>query len=290
MSNINELRQANKLWLEGQQSQAISILENVNGLKQDDDVITTLIHFYVENKQFSDAIALVQDQKKDFVSRTKIFDLYFTALIKNQEFILARKELLSQKEDSSKQSDRLAQLNVAELEYSTQFSQTIAERERNFYHIGDHRLLEQQSILHEAFQLPFKNYVNIARYNLIDPFLNQITRVAILKELILLNVKDKIKFVWIDQKRYELIPTELRDLNEQKRRISVLIQEDLDPIQAEMLAQQANLMYDLSYPFPEKIFPTALEWKKGIVAQFLQHHQVVEFEKLNQIMMSMINE
>lgn len=49
MNNMNVISKANEAWKTGQRAEAIHILETENELKQDDELIRVLIHFYVEN-------------------------------------------------------------------------------------------------------------------------------------------------------------------------------------------------------------------------------------------------
>lgn len=289
--NRNSIEEAKKLWKNGHHEQAIHILEVENELKQDNQVIVTLVHFYVEDGFYKEALRLVNDQNEELIYAEDFFETYVKILIENDRFILARKELLNHKTLDAFNRDGLVKaLDKKEEYFKKNYPQTIVEEERNFYHIGDQKFIKQSKILDDATKLPLENYAKIAKYNLVDPFLNQVTRVSILKELAFLKVKETVDFQWIDGIRYKVKPIELTNQVDLKIEIDALVRKNNDPIQAEMLVQQVNLMYDLACPFPKRIFETASEWEQGIRKQILEQTDVKKFDQLNQIMKSIIEQ
>jgi hypothetical protein len=291
MNNTDKISEAKAAWDAGQHDEAIRILETNNELKQDDELINVLIHFYVENEDYKDAIELIHEQPAHFIDQQNIFKDYFKALVQTNTFGLARKELFNHCEKSATELKLyLSVLEKQEEDYIAEFPKTVKEKERDFYHIGDRKIVQQAQIIEQAYYLPWKNFKRAARFNLLDPFLNQVTRVSILKDLTLMQMDEEVEFIWIDEKSYKVVPTQLKGIDNIWNKIKNVIENDSDPIQSEMLLQQAKLLYDLSYPFPERVLPTSKEWLTALKKQFYEQKQIKSFDKLNQIIISIIEE
>jgi hypothetical protein len=290
-NNLNKIQMAETAWQAGHRDEAIQILEDVNELKQDNAIISVLVHFYVEQKRFKDVLMLISDQPTTFLNEIPIFIDYFEALVQTNHFILARKEVLNQKTlDLAEQTKLLAKLTERENQYAEEFPQTVMEAEKRFYHIGDQKIIEQPQIIEQAYQLPQVNFIRAAKFNLLDPYLNQLTRVSILKDLGLIGMIETVQFLWVDGKQYEVNLKRVGVRDAFWDALEKLLQNDSDPIQGAMVAQQATLFYELAYPFATKLFQTPVEWHRALQEQFLQQKVVPQFEKLNQIINSIITD
>lgn len=291
MNNMNVISKANEAWKTGQRAEAIHILETENELKQDDELIRVLIHFYVENKQFKAAIELIRDQPAKFIEQKNTFRDYFEALVQTKIFSLARKELFNYYEETTPDLKKyLNFLENQENEYAIAFPKTMKENERDFYHLGDKRVIQQAAVIEKAYYLPWSNFKRAAKFNLVDPFLNQITRVSILKDLVLMRLEEPVRFIWIDEKEYEVFPKDLLGTDEMWKKIKKAIENYNDPVQSEMLQQQAELLYELSYPFSKRVLPTSEEWLTALKKQFFEGKDIKAFKELNQIMINLFEE
>lgn len=287
MKEIDEqLTQAKELWDDGKQVQAIQILEELDEKTPTTQVAELLNHFYVANQQYSEALQLVANQSTNFLHHPGVFADYLGALIATNNFIVAWKTLASA-DQQMKIPAMVTRLEEAEVRYQEDFPQSVRADERYFYHLGDRQLADQIKAIKQAYHLPQKNYIRAASFNLVDPYLNQLTRVSILKDLVDLRVERELDFIWLDEKSYRVVPAQI-DTSRLRKELMRLIEQSADPVQAELLIQQAGLMYDLAFPFPERVFATAAGWLAALQAQFLAGKEVKQFHDLNKIMNSIM--
>lgn len=286
MKEIDEqLAQAQALWDDGKRDQAIQMLERLDAKAPANRIAELLNHFYIANQQYPEALQLVANQSANFLHQPAIFADYLQALIATNNFIVAWKALGTV--DQRVAAPLAEQLQQAEARYQADFPESVRADERHFYHLGDRKMTDQIKAITQAYHLPRENYVRAASYNLVDPYLSQLTRVSILKDLVALQVTRELDFIWLDEQKYRVVPSKI-NAEHLRNELMRLIEQSSDPVQAALLTQQGGLMYDLAFPFPKRIFTSAAGWLAALQAQFLAGKEVKQFHNLNKIMNSIM--
>ena len=157
--------------------------------------------------------------------------------------------------------------------YSRQeYQETLQTRLRDFYHLGDYSLEEQQSRLQAAFKLPLNEFITGAKFLLRDPYTHPLVKSSLVELLSKLRVADPVTVYWLDKKEYTVVPADIQPLNllpvvsEGKRLITEKCGNQ-NPQTEKMAIQEFQLQVMFLYPRINQIIKDIDEWTDVLIAR-----------------------
>lgn len=215
------------------------------------------------DQQFLMAERIAAENDRAYLDERSWFDFRLTVALHNQQFLFARQwaELAVQ---SNWRQAALNQIKMAEQQATQTLGDTQAVIAKQFYHLGDVKLGEQQVRLRRAQQLPLATYLRGARFLLVDPFLHPLLKATVLEQLSKLSLATIVKLLWLDDQTYEIATNDLSGVTDYPAAQAALtyLNEQLaqdDPGLAQNTQQNLNLQLMLLYPFADRVmkYPTA---------------------------------
>lgn len=145
---------------------------------------------------------------------------------------------------------------------------------REFYHLGEATLTEQQQRLQEYDQLPLDEYVFGAKGILTDPFAHPLTRATVFASLQQLNIADAIDMLSVLGEVQAVKPndfTSLQEMTVYKAVQKLLIEQEpqMDPVMWQGIAQQTELMLQIMYPFLDDGIDQVDDWVANLQAMMM---------------------
>lgn len=202
------LTHAHRLIDEQKVEQAIELLDDLYGQTSDAQVNQTLVEVLNEDKQYHLAQQLMEEKYLTYFRTEKQFILMIDVFLSNHQLIKA--QIAKLKCDNVKWQQLAAvKIEHQELQDQQELGETIKTNSRQFVHLGDETLGQQQIRFNKAYQLPQSEYIKDAQFLLRDPYVHQLIKSSILQTLQKLEVNLLVKYLWIDEQEYEINPSEL---------------------------------------------------------------------------------
>lgn len=254
--------QAKKLVDEEQWQDASEILEELVTEVDDSEVGRLTIIALYHTQQFTRACTYLFEYLEVMFDDFTDAQIAISILVQNELFVLARQVI----SNLSQWRDKLLSLVVAGEEKSRQeYQETLQARLRDFYHLGDYSLTEQQSRLQAAFKLPLNEFITGSKFLLRDPYTHPLVKSSLVELLCKLQVNDPVTIYWLDKTEYTVIPADLLPLNglpivaEGKRLISIKCGNQ-NPQTERLANQEFQLQVMFLYPRVEQTIVDIDEW------------------------------
>lgn len=250
-----------------------SVIDKLASVCQTNKVPFELHTIYVQAllsaQQYREAYQEALHYEPQYQQDRQSLNLWIEILIKNGLFIPARIALTHFKNQSDA-NQQFNQIENAENQIKRNQPETIKQKLRNFYHIGDQKLWQQRTSLADADELPLSDYLTGAQFALRDPFAKPIIRSAILQTLSDLKIAEPIKFIWIDGQTYQIIPSKIQDLMEMdsvNQSLKILNNKlgHNDPIAYQNAMNRFKLQCLIIYPFVNQTIKNPEVWVAALL-------------------------
>lgn len=221
---------------------------------------TSLYH----DQQFLAAEQIAAENDRAYLIDQRWFTQRLTIALKNQQFIFARQWCHLPEAQVWAQAG-LAQVVTAE----DQARQTLGATQRviakQFYHLGDTDLAEQQRRIKRAQQLPLREFLRGVQYLLVDPFLHPLLRATLLEELSRLQLDQPVRLQWLDDQIYTVETAKLGPVAAGPAAQAALTYlttqfAQTNPGLVANVRQTLNLQLMLLYPFADKVLTAPEAW------------------------------
>lgn len=264
-----QYQHAQELIAEQRWSEASDILEGlVNDVDISDVARLTIIALYY-SKQYTRACTYLFEYLELMVDDFADAQIAIDIFVKNELFILARQVINSLPKWRAK---LLPLIQAGEKQMQEEYQETMQTRLRDFYHLGDYSLPEQQSRLQAAFKLPLAEFLTGAKFLLRDPFTHPLVKSSLVELLCKLGVDEQVTYYWLDKQEYTVNPCHLVPLKDNplviagKREISEKIG-NKNPQTEQSAIQELQLQVMFLYPRIEAIITDIGEWTDELIAR-----------------------
>ncbi|AEV95123.1 hypothetical protein [Pediococcus claussenii] len=272
----------------GHNDTALSILEVMDNRSFDKDVLFLLIRVYLQVNKANQALRRIKEQENIFLSDKDGLILYLDALILDRNFIKAR-TMLRFVSSKSLHEKKLSEILNAESLFINEFPKTIREYEKDFYHLGECSLVEQNKAIENANHLPASSYVKSAKFLFLDPYLNQMVRTTVLQKIVGAGLQIQAKFLWINEETVLIDTDRIQPLENSKYFVecskiikNVTGEQGLENLRMEQL----RIFLSLVFPFPEKFIKSPSEFVNGLI-EHSEHGIENRFTTLDHILIQL---
>lgn len=272
----------------GHNDAALSILEVMDNRSFNKSVLFLLIRVYLQANKASLALRRIKEQENIFLADGDGIILYLDALILERNFIEAR-TLLSYVSNKKTYEKKLSKISNAESIFINEFPKTVKEYEKDFYHLGECSLLEQNKAIENANHLPASSYVKSAKFLFLDPYLNQMVRTTVLQKIVSAGLQVQAQFLWIDEKIVPIDTKQIRPLENSGyfKDCSRIIEEGTKEQELENLRmEQLRIFLSLVFPFPEKFIKSPREFVNELI-EHVEHGAENRFITLDHILIQL---
>ena len=257
---VTEYEKAKRLAEDSKWRDAAAIFLDLRNQIDNDELSLWTARSLYNSEQYKLAYQVAAQSPQAFKNNLK---LLVEIGLKAQHFISTRAMLLRQPQE--KIEELLPLIEAAENQYEDEFKETIQNRLRSFYHLGDYPLAEQRKRLLVADQLPLQEFLIGAKFLLRDPFTQQFVKADILNILQQVRCPENVTMLCIDRKEHQVIPADLPTAYQNP--IIIECQEILtdklaqsDPQILRALQMQLDLQAILLNPLIKKIVTDPQEW------------------------------
>lgn len=245
-------------------SQASAQFTTLYQAKQTPELNRYLAMSLFQDQQFLAAEQIAAEQDEAYLINADWFERRMTIALHNQQFIFAR-QLCALPAANAWRTAAVARIATAEATAQRTLGATQRVIAKQFYHLGDVSLPEQQRRLQRAHQLPLDDFLKGTQYLLVDPFLHPLLRATLLAELYRLRVKMEVQVHWLDDQRHTINTADLVAVTASPaaQQAFTYLQEQIaqnNPGLAANVRQTLNLQLMLLYPFADKIMTQPRAW------------------------------
>ncbi|MDF8367888.1 hypothetical protein [Weissella paramesenteroides] len=283
----------------GSLSRALDTLTLAYQLRQTVEVNHLLVTTLIAQGQYQEAQIIADEYLTSYAKEEQSAKTYLNLALHNHYFLNAW-EFLTWLPERLQDKFRFM---VVEKEdhYRLNQEKTIQTIARQFYHLSDGDMIEQQKRLLAANKLPLSEYEIGAKFVLRDPFLSQISRTTVLDELRRVKTSDSVEFMDLKGNLNTYIPAELKSLEQDQTYVNILKELDkytkkLGPDMVHGLREQVHLLLMIAYPQLSIIVQDVTSWVAGLVAETFEYampdepdDQVIWRNKLQNSLMNLIN-
>ncbi|MBB1095305.1 hypothetical protein LTY36_00555 [Limosilactobacillus agrestis] len=261
--------QAQKLIAEEKWQEASDILEDLISDVDDSEIGRLTIIALYHSQQYIRACTYLFEYLEVMFDSFSDAQIAITILCQNELFVLAREVISSL---SQWQEDLLPIVVRGEEKSRLDYQETLQTRLRDFYHLGDYSLQEQQSRLQAAFKLPLNEFVTGAKFLLRDPYTHPLVKSSLVELLSKLQVTDPVTIYWLDKNEYTIVPADIEPLNllpivsEGKKLIAEKCGNQ-NPQTEKMAIQEFQLQAMFLYPRVNQIIKDIDEWTDVLIAR-----------------------
>ena len=261
--------QAQKLIAEEKWQEASDILEDLRNEVDDSEIGRLTIIALYHSQQYTRACTYLFEYLEVMFDSLSDAQIAIKILCQNELFVLARQVISSL---SQWQEDLLTIVTMGEEKSRQEYQETLQTRLRDFYHLGDYSLEEQQSRLQAAFKLPLNEFITGAKFLLRDPYTHPLVKSSLVELLSKLQVADPVTVYWLDKKEYTVVPADIQPLNllpvvsEGKRLITEKCGNQ-NPQTEKMAIQEFQLQVMFLYPRINQIIKDIDEWTDVLIAR-----------------------
>lgn len=266
---VKRYRQATTLMKQEKWERAADILDDL--VKETADPMATrqLVRALAADHQYVQALSNVLEDPNLFGTDKESAELVVRLMVQNQRFMLAR--LFIANGSAEWRNPLLMIARDGEQAAQVKYRQTIQQRLKEFYHLGDGTLLEQRQRLMDAYDLPLTSFLLGTRFVLRDPFVNYLIKADIIESLRRIGVDTQLSYLWIDNNEYQANPATLPDQEAEpavKAVWSMIAKRlaDSDAIRYQMASQQLDLQLMFLYPRAGEVIADPNEWATVLLA------------------------
>lgn len=242
----------------GELGPAIEAFEKAYALEQSSSINQQLVAALTLDQHYQQAYRYLVEALPAYVNEAAWWPLAFDVMLKSQHFIAARKLMTHlPAETAASYRQQIEQSEEEVLKTEAKQVQTLTKRVARLSELS---LADQKRLLAEAQTLPYKAYLFVSQYLLVDPFSLPLTRVTILEELRQLAFDQSIPFLNLLGQEITVRPNALPGLSQDSRYQAIQTrltenEQGLDPSLASLLRGQVNLLLLCIYP----CLPTAIQ-------------------------------
>lgn len=264
-----DLAHAKELMRKDRWQDAADVLEGLVNQVDDPEIGRLTIIALYNAKQYTRASTYLLEYLDLLADNLADVRIAIDIFVQNELFILARQVVNSLPEWKEQ---LMPLITAGEKKMHAEYQETMQTRLRDFYHLGDYALPEQQSRLQAAFKLPLDEFVTGAKFLLRDPFTHPLVKSSLVELLCKLQVDDSVTIYWLDKQEYEVVPTELTPLKDSplviagKREISQKTGDD-NPQTEQLAIQQFQLQVMFLYPRISAVITDIGEWTDELIAR-----------------------
>ncbi|MFR0772025.1 MAG: hypothetical protein ACLSH6_10130 [Limosilactobacillus pontis] len=266
---VKRYRQAMELIRQEKWGAAAEVLNALAEETADPAVARQLVRALAADHQYVQALSNVLEAPDRFGNDVESAKLAVRLLVQNQRFMLAR--LFIADCSAEWQSDLMVIVVDGEHTAQIKYHQTIHQRLKDFYHLGDGSLMEQRQRLMEAYDLPLTSFLLGTRFVLRDPFAHYLIKADIIESLRRIEADVQLSYLWIDNQEYQVNPAKLVDQDELTaiKAVRQAITEqlgDTDAIRYQMANQQLDLQLMFLYPRAGQVITDPDKWARVLMA------------------------
>jgi len=251
---------------DGKYQEAVDAFEEAYQQEQTVELNVRLVSSLELAQQYEQAYRIATELPWSAYDTIEMQDMFIDVALHVDRPIAARKMLAQYSGDVS------AALNIItsyEKKMAVDEAQQIKSLTREFYHLGENSLVQQQQSLSSMEQLPLKEYLFGAKGVLIDPFANALIRATVFESLRHLGINEPVEMVAVTGDTYQIVPSTFTkiDMNNTYKDVVQELREQeqiMDPVIWQVLYQQANLMMQIDYPFLNNAITDAKKWVSDI--------------------------
>lgn len=259
------LQQANTAFKQHQWHAAATLYEQVYEQEKSPKINHLLVKSLFEDQQYVAAKLVMADDWNSYLVDTDHFELMVQVLLKNRQLVMVHVLIATTGVTNSKIETLLTQAET-QCRERTHFQ---AEYQA-FYQLSAHGLQQQRQGFELGKQLPLKEWLTAAKALLTDPFVKPVIRVSLLQLMQQLKVSETVKFRWLDDQEYQLIPSTLQpfekltSVQKLKQQLQAEIVQN-DPITQQLYQESLQLQLTLLYPFIDRAISNSDEWLTRLV-------------------------
>ncbi len=256
-------QQARELVKQEKWGPAGDILDTLVEKTADPAATRLLVRVLDADHQYVQALSNVLEDPTLFWTDEASAKLAVRLMVQNQRFMLAR---LFIADGPTKWRPALTTIaEDGEKAAQASYQQTIQQRLKDFYHLGDGNLMEQRHRLSDAYDLPLASFLMGTRFVLRDPFVHYLIKADIIESLRRVGVDTQLSYLWIDNQEYEVNPAKLVDQDDAPavkavRQAIAKQLGDTDAIRYQMASQQLDLQLMFLYPRAAAVITDPQEW------------------------------
>lgn len=229
---------------------------------------------FEHNQQLVAALAQDQQFQLAYLLQTEYLTDYQQAAAKTQQAafkrVLAAQQFIAAYRwrtwlPQADQTTALQAIQQAEQQYQQQAQATIAQLEKDLFHIDEQPIYQQLALLRQAQQLPLRHFETVMQRLLVNPFLHPLMRATSLEMLVQIQSKTAYPFYTIQQQQITVVPATLCEILQvpviQTLKQQLLAATDSqDPIMAQALQETLDLHAAYLYPLAPQIITTPVDW------------------------------
>ncbi|GAB6092211.1 hypothetical protein [Furfurilactobacillus curtus] len=259
-------------------AQAASLLEDLYLEVQTSNLNHLLVEALYMHKEYSRARTYADDFLNSYLTNATDIRFLLTLLLRVHEFVLAH-EIVAGINDTTLKRTGTDMIAGAEAEARQTTAATIKTISKQFYHMSDLSPVQQQARFQAALKLPLQEFETGAKFLLLDPYLHPLFVASILEVLQRVKEPTPVKFRWIDEQQYEVIPVQLTPLQEEPvyQQTQATLRQQLseqDPVAETLLSQELRLQLTLTYPFVGRVVSDQDAWVRALIATYRGDHLV----------------
>lgn len=228
-----------------------------------------LNYFFVlslfQTKHYVEGLKYANDAVDFYMQDEQGRELYFSLMLACQDFLDAHRFLgVLHKHHFEDLQEFEAKLMTAESEARKQ-SQTLNQRLKKFYHIGDLAIVAANKALEAAKELPATEYFQAAQFIFVDPFVHPLIRATVLENVVLMGQQGTISYYWLDKQNHDVVLDDLKGIldNPANQKLTDSLQKKLanrDPIMLTGISKEKDLYLSYVYPFADQVFSDPNRW------------------------------
>lgn len=268
-NNTTAYQKALELMGDQRWSEASALLEDLVAQKPEPEYVRSLVSSLSHDHQYMRAMDYLASDPTTFYHSLDWSKLAVTVFLASRYFISARLFVSGGPEKWRKKLTMT--IATAEQVAEKEYTETIRQGLRRFYHLGDATVQNQQMRLREAYQLPLVTFLTGVKFVLRDPFVHSLVRANIIEVLRELKISESLTYYWLDKQEYQVIPAELPELENilAVKKVEQRLQERLandNPSLYKAALQQLNLQLLFLMPRISKVITQPIQWADYLIA------------------------
>lgn len=268
-NNTTAYQKALKLIGDQRWSEASALLEDLVAQKPVPEYIRNLVSSLSHDHQYMRALDYIVSDPTAFYYSFDWSKLAVTIFLASQYYISARLFVVGGPEEWQRKLTMT--IIAAEQDAEREYTETIRQGLRRFYHLGDATIRNQQIRLREAYQLPLATFLTGVKFVLRDPFVHPLVRANIIEVLRKLKITEPLTYYWLDKQEHQVIPAELPELKdilavkETEQQLQKRLAND-NPTLYKAALQQFNLQLLFLMPRISEVITQPIQWADYLIA------------------------
>ena len=267
---------------EGESLKAIEYLASAYDLEQDFSVNLLLVSTLLELGEEDRAFEYAKEMWQEYVQSIDYLGLYLQVLLQKRLFIEATSLVKSKRKAATVDQEKLLdeyqeQIIQTEHAYQQLEFRKINERIRTLKEISNANYLEQMNEIKYIKTLPTEAFVSLAETLLIDGRLHQLVRSKVLEELVNIQSNHPYDFLWLDEKRYSVVPKNLLlpASSTSYQQVSKILEEQLineNPSLLINIMNEVRLHFALLFPYADEKITNPSLWASSYLVDYAEYN------------------